>query len=527
MMRRIDAITDKPRWRDQIHDEEIQAEWRKEFHLANFLTDSVPISDRMFKRVFDELHYHAYITNDEEFHVDPSYVSVGKADIPLPENQALRRAVRPLEDVPDHAKDWRPGSKEKVLDLVHPSLFQLIAGHSRVIPDREGNEDPELNMTTLLNLSGGGTVLDGWEVDARWVCPNGVLAEHTELDMVPVLSSKRYQWLPAEVRLDQAHGRLQTRFTSIINNLHPTKHRPLYEAIEAILARCVPLWDRVLAETRDDFATPQIEQHGDSTYCTSLRCKKFDLGPQYEDEPSDDEDEDALEEWLENRVPVQPDVAPFVAPKRKPTPGILSSCSRFQVIVKLVNIELGPDKERYGGESWQFQGQLNERIRASALHYYDEHNVTPGRLAFRQISTELESYDYLDKNGLRGIFGFEDGMPLLQELGSVSTRQHRLLAFSNMFQYKIHPFRLTDPTKRGWRKILGLFLVDPTIRITSTATVPPQQQDWWKPMFMRIPPFTTLPPEICELIFSFVDFPMTLENAKEERLMFETERSVA
>ena len=47
---------------------------------------------------------------------------------------ALQKAVRILEDVPESEKDWHPGSDGKVLDLVHPSLFPLIYGTSKILP---------------------------------------------------------------------------------------------------------------------------------------------------------------------------------------------------------------------------------------------------------------------------------------------------------------------------------------------------------------------------------------------------------
>jgi hypothetical protein len=48
--------------------------------------------------------------------------------------EELKRAVSILEDVPEHQKDWYPGSDDKVLDLVHPSLFPLIYTRSRILP---------------------------------------------------------------------------------------------------------------------------------------------------------------------------------------------------------------------------------------------------------------------------------------------------------------------------------------------------------------------------------------------------------
>lgn len=40
-------------------------------------------------------------------------------------------------------------------------------------------------------------------------------------------------------------------------------------------------------------------------------------------------------------------------------------------------------------------------------------------------------------------------------------------------------FELVDKTKPGHRKILAMFLVDPTLRIISTANVLRRRPDWW------------------------------------------------
>ena len=47
---------------------------------------------------------------------------------------ALQSGVAPLEDVPDILKDWHPGSDGKVLDIVHPSLYPLMYGKSKCHP---------------------------------------------------------------------------------------------------------------------------------------------------------------------------------------------------------------------------------------------------------------------------------------------------------------------------------------------------------------------------------------------------------
>lgn len=90
----------------------------------------------------------------------------------------LRNAVKPLEDVPEQHKDWHPGSNKQVLDLVHPSLYPLVYGHSRV-------------------LKFGSTSLD----DCIERCGEGEVIV-SPMDQHHSLSdeySTNFQWLPCEV----------------------------------------------------------------------------------------------------------------------------------------------------------------------------------------------------------------------------------------------------------------------------------------------------------------------------------------
>jgi hypothetical protein len=54
-----------------------------------------------------------------------------------------------------------------------------------------------------------------------------------------------------------------------------------------------------------------------------------------------------------------------------------------------------------------------------------------------------------------------------------------LLTRTASSQHRVSPFKLVDPTKPGHRRFIALWLVDPHLRIISTANVPPQQQEWW------------------------------------------------
>jgi len=107
-----------------------------------------------------------------------------------------------------------------------------------------------------------------------------------------------------------------------------------------------------------------------------------------------------------------------------------------------------------------------------------------------------------------------------ENLGSVACTEGRLLTFPNLLQHRVEPFSLADPTKPGHRKILALFLVDPNIRIISTANVPPQQKSWWseiviKDFAKRGTKLGTLSPEIQEKVFESVDeFPISLTEVR-------------
>jgi hypothetical protein len=107
---------------------------------------------------------------------------VFKADtlIPLAVKEALKEACGPLEDIPPQFKDWHPGSDGKVLDLVHPSLFPLIYGRSKILPYGK------VGLLDCLQRSGDGDTIpvSGWgrTIGNAW--------------------SENYQWLPCDVRFD-------------------------------------------------------------------------------------------------------------------------------------------------------------------------------------------------------------------------------------------------------------------------------------------------------------------------------------
>lgn len=170
----------------------------------------------------------------------------------------------------------------------------------------------------------------------------------------------------------------------------------------------------------------------------------------------------------------------------------------------------------------------NERICATSLYYYDSENITESRLAFRAQLDEEAAIDFNYPQGHREwldeIFGLQDEGPMVQELGSVNCKEGRLLTFPNILQHRVKPFKLADPSKPGHRKIVALFLVDPHVRITSTAVIPAQRKDWWERMINLDDILVRLPRELQDQVEDDIGFPMTMEEAKKIRLELMDER---
>lgn len=125
------------------------------------------------------------------------------------------------------------------------------------------------------------------------------------------------------------------------------------------------------------------------------------------------------------------------------------------------------------------------------------------------------------------VFGGEQQGPAVQYVGDVVTREGRLLTFPNVFQHRVLPFKLLNSTQPGHRKILALFLVDPHIRVISSANVPCQQREWYEQEILGQRQFQTLPAEMQNRVISNVaEFPISIEEAKEIRLELMEERKV-
>ena len=114
--------------------------------------------------------------------------------------------------------------------------------------------------------------------------------------------------------------------------------------------------------------------------------------------------------------------------------------------------------------------------------------------------------------------------PCVQDVGKVITKEVRCIAFPDLYQHLVSPFRLADPTKPGHRKILVFFLVDPHITIPSASVVAPQQASWTQRVISGTALWSHLPVELQDTIVGDANM-LTLEQAKVYREELMSERT--
>ena len=171
------------------------------------------------------------------------------------------------------------------------------------------------------------------------------------------------------------------------------------------------------------------------------------------------------------------------------------------------------------------EGVLNEHIVAVGVYYYDAINVSESRLRFRQ-KVDADGLIKWDDKGVRAVCGLVlgQGRALNQLLGTVVTKSDRCIAFPNALWKRVTPFRLVDPKRGGVLRSLAFLLVDPSVRIASTADVPPQQREWLeREMLSPVGALRCLPEVLVREVMAYVGG-VTPQQARKHRERLVAER---
>ncbi|KAI5121389.1 hypothetical protein M0805_001202 [Coniferiporia weirii] len=472
----------------------------------------VQLNEKQVEYVLDELDGYAKLRDEETGIQVSSFDGIWHSDTLIDKDlrEVIKKGVAVLEEVPKSQKDWHPGSNGQVLDLVHPSLYCVIYGRTPAYPR---GSDPNTRSPADLQL---------------------IFASDVQKDTPKRLKSEKFQWLPTDFAV-ATDGTVQG--LGYINNLHPS-HGKLYAGIERVLAAFVPPFERVLADLLHPLPT---RIPGD--YIPLQECGPDFLRPPDHEDESDETNysqkyDDYLEgAWQDDRFVGLPDVGVYSGGLEMRSTTVSLRGRTIQVIIKLANIHLTPEKPEYTGGSWHIEGTAHEHIVASGLYYYDQENVTASGLAFRIAVNNprpanewyADSYDYQAHYSTWGMaMAHENSTNLTNVVGATTTSRDRCLAFPNTYQHRVSPFALADRSRSGHRKLLALFLVDPNVApIPSTSIVPPQQREWVQRALSEINarvPVGRLPIEILEVIEEETGL-ISNEEAKALRLELMQERT--
>ncbi|KAJ3146431.1 hypothetical protein HDU86_008536 [Geranomyces michiganensis] len=325
------------------------------------------------------------------------------------------------------------------------------------------------------------------EINAPWFAPH----------RIPEISDE-FQWLPTDVKMAYTgnENRVRCEFESYINNVHPVKFRAEYDLLASIFAGFVPMFTHVLTDLlnqdqkRLDLSSGVFyEEYGD------------------EDDDADEEDDGMWYDDTRDRIVAYPTIPEAM----------------WQIVVKMANIELTPEKPSYPGGSFHLEGTDREDIVATGIYYYSIENITASRLSFKSAFNAEEShdgsYEQNDHVGIKEVLGVDADQQTVQLMGSVEAVEGRCIVFP---KYKVEKFSRADPTRSGHRKILCFFLVNPqNTDVLSTSRVPPLQSDWlWGELLDTVPRLRNLPPELLAHIRKYAETPLSLHQAKERRIRF-------
>ena len=517
-------------WPEKVMDENIVAQWKKEalqhctqpleeamagfrskiaesvaledYHRAAELKDEKEATERQIQEAkkncepsmelaVAEAKFFAQAYSSSKANAAAADGTFMRDDLPQELQQRLMHGVRLLRSKNpvgcssnnEAVVDYHPGSKDLVVDLIHPSLYAYERGRTPLITSEKAAMQPSIDscVSGLVGppwnaFASGGSEEELVAMVERRAREQERAQEKPEKnhhavhrsyggfpwnhhdsgddddDWENLTSQGGLQWLPAEVLCTMSpDGTYKCDVNSYINNLHPNEFPQLYTAISDAFVHCLPLFESVLA-----MSDMQASKEG-----------------RYEPRPH------RVPAWSCN---LPNEFVPPPIPDHLPAGYLLNQ--PLQVIVKIARIELSPSgKSSFDGGTWHVEGMQEEHIVATACVYLESENVGETRLDFRtQIKkpftkdpryedNDEDTWSLTQDDDPAAEYGMPDGSVLAQPRGSTRCLSGRALCWPNTLQHKVAPFELQNKEEPGFRTILCFFLIDPTERVVSTSTV--------------------------------------------------------
>ncbi|KAJ5336716.1 hypothetical protein MYU51_005805 [Penicillium brevicompactum] len=483
----MEDITDIPEWWKKVFDPTIQEEWKRA--AVNGDRD---ITLNMAQWVIEELQFKAMIYETTQV-VALYNGDVTKSDTNFPDSlmNSLKTHIKTLEFDQEILKFYHPGPLAKQRDFIAMALYPLVYGKTRILTDRV------ITLDEALDYAGQGEVIPVpketgiTREDISWRAMS-----RADVQVRPY--SRDYQCLPSDWEFrDDGRWHIAT----YINNLHPVKHRHIYKLVEEAFNGIIPQWNATLTPLKDMLhSRARIEYHKAEYYPVAKEAAS--QAPQIKPREAQSEFDERMEEWkMKNYKAIQPDAGKFLPWAVPPwmmdkLPADLPASVRIeqgvdlnrdykerglQVITRMLGIDLTPENSAFAAD-WHVEGTMNEHICASAFLTYEHNNVNDCYMEFRNMveTASLTEVDHEPNDfiWLRQVFGLENNEPAIQAPGSIRAMPGRCIMYPSTIQHKFTRFELKDKTKPGFARALVFLLVDPNIRIISTANIPPQRLDW-------------------------------------------------
>jgi hypothetical protein len=461
----IKSITTKSKWQEKIIDKKIVNNWIKELTDKNFDKTKVETSITLLKKVRKYFGKNQNLKNYDWFELNNLSFHIEEIDDDY-NNYLLQKEEEERLKAFNIAVRIEIGKKHyKTIDINYDQYKKLIlkdciTGEESILVE----SNPEKNeINKVLELQKGNSFFNKYVSTSTSLISNALKNEFLEIlskveatDIHPWSQNQVYnyfhpslfpyikgyskiskcfnrriddkmlfQWLATDVKVEYKGVNdvedISVTFLSDINNCPSVE---LYKPIGKILSKFIPLFNNLITTLIKN----QIIHYRHLKY-TSLKFKDLeDFHKELDEEPIK-----------------------------------LNNC---QFIIKAQKIFLNKNDNAHKEGSLHLEGTCYERILATGIYYFNVKNVNETKLKLHAKIHAPKEGDYYSYLG-------GDYIKIYHPINDIPTSEDLCIVFPNFLYHKVEELHLLDKNNIGCREILVFWLVDPNIKILSTANVFP------------------------------------------------------
>ena len=174
-------------------------------------------------------------------------------------------------------------------------------------------------------------------------------------DVNPKYVSKRFQWIPSDFSVG-GDGKVSL-VSPYINNINPTRHKELYSVIPELLECALPMFERVLSDLLRPLLPMRIATSGQEFGGGETVGCIWKNGTPYPRPSTEDEYYKNKDIWYAKHKFRAPDArGKYDGDLQVMNDRLSLKGQTLQVVVKLANILLTPERPEYPGGKWHVEG---------------------------------------------------------------------------------------------------------------------------------------------------------------------------